>query len=158
MQRAPMSQTLIIRPLRREDQAQWRPLWDGYNAFYGRVGATALPEEIIATTWERIFDPVEPVHAFVAELHGQVVGLVHYLFHRSTTRLNDVCYLQDLFTLESLRGKGVGRQLIHAVYEAAKKQGSSRVYWQTHTTNQAGRTLYDKVGKHLGFIVYAHEL
>lgn len=153
-----MPNTITVRPIRIEDQASWRPLWDGYNAFYGRAGETALPEEITAATWARIFNPAEPVHAFVAEHKGEVVGLVHYLFHRSTTRLNDVCYLQDLFTLESLRGKGVGRELIHAVYEAARQQGSSRVYWQTHTTNQAGRTLYDKVGKHLGFIVYSYEL
>lgn len=94
----------------------------------------------------------------VAECDGQVVGLVHYLFHRSTTRLNDVCYLQDLFTRESMRGRGVGRLLIETVYEAARVQGNSRVYWHTHTTNQAGRTLYDKVAKHQGFIMYSHEL
>jgi GNAT superfamily N-acetyltransferase len=98
------------------------------------------------------------VHAFVAEESGSIVGLTHYLFHRSTTRLHDVCYLQDLFTAPHLRGLGVGRMLIHAVYDAARQAGSSRVYWATHTGNAAGRTLYDKVGKHLGFIVYAHEL
>jgi hypothetical protein len=32
------------------------------------------------------------------------------------------------------------------------------VYWQTHHTNSAGRVLYDKVAKHLGFIVYAHDV
>jgi GNAT superfamily N-acetyltransferase len=106
----------------------------------------------------RFFDASEPVHAFVAESDGKVVGLVHYLFHRSTTRLNDVCYLQDLFTSESCRGRGVGRSLIRSVYDAARAVGSSRVYWLTHTTNTPGRALYDKVGSHRGFIVYAHEL
>jgi GNAT superfamily N-acetyltransferase len=86
------------------------------------------------------------------------VGLVHFLFHRSTTRLHDVCYLQDLFTVERLRGQGIGRKLILAVYEAAREAGCSRVYWQTHTSNAQGRALYDKVGEHKGFIVYAHEL
>jgi GNAT superfamily N-acetyltransferase len=87
-----------------------------------------------------------------------VVGIAHYLFHRSTTRLNDVCYLQDLFTAEQLRGRGIGRRLIHAVYEIARAAGSGRVYWQTQATNEAGRMLYDKVANHQGFIVYAHEL
>jgi len=148
----------IIRPLTRSDHAQWRTLWDGYNAFYGRSGATALPEEITASTWGRFFDPAEPVHALVAEEAGQIVGLVHYLFHRSTTRLNDVCYLQDLFTSESCRGRGIAGQLIRAVYAAAASAGSSRVYWQTHDTNRSGRAAYDKLAEHRGFIVYTHEL
>jgi GNAT superfamily N-acetyltransferase len=153
-----MTDPCIIRPLLRSDQAEWRALWDGYNAFYGRSGSTALPESITASTWERFFSAAEPVHALVAEHDRHVVGLVHYLFHRSTTRLSDVCYLQDLFTAENRRGLGVGRQLILAVYEAARVAGSSRVYWQTQITNDAGRALYDKVARHQGFIVYTHEL
>jgi len=147
-----------IRPIRGADYGQWRPLWDGYNAFYGRSGATSLPEEITETTWKRFFDAAEPVHALVAEEEGGVVGLVHYLYHRSTTRLHDVCYLQDLFTVPRLRGLGVGRLLINAVYDAARAAGCSRVYWQTQVTNQPGRALYDKVAEHRGFIVYSHEL
>ena len=148
---------VTIRGIERADYEQWRPLWDGYNAFYGRSGPTALPEEITLKTWERFFDASEPVHALVAEESGRVIGLTHYLFHRSTSRLHDVCYLQDLYTAQEMRGRGVGRQLIEAVYEAARKAGSTRVYWQTQSTNEAGRALYDKVAKHLGFIVYSHE-
>jgi GNAT superfamily N-acetyltransferase len=153
-----MAHPFIIRPLLRDDHAQWKVLWDGYNAFYGRSGSTALPESITETTWVRFFDPAEPVHALVAVDGPRVVGLTHYLFHRSTTRLNDVCYLQDLFTAQDQRGRGVGRQLILATYEAARAAGSSRVYWQTQVTNEAGRALYDKVARHLGFIVYTQEL
>ena len=147
-----------IRSVRRDDYGAWRRLWDGYNAFYGRSGATSLPEEITQTTWERFFDAAEPVHALVAEEAGGLVGLVHYLYHRSTTRLRDVCYLQDLFTAPSLRGLGIGRRLIQAVYVAAREAGSGRVYWQTHVSNQQGRVLYDKVAQHHGFIVYSHDL
>jgi GNAT superfamily N-acetyltransferase len=153
-----MDEKPLIRAIERADYPGWRPLWDGYNAFYGRAGETSLSEQITSATWERFFDPDEPVHAFVAQHQGLIVGIVHYLFHRSTTRLNDVCYLQDLFTVEHFRGKGVGRQLILAVYEAAREAGCSRVYWLTHTTNAKGRALYDKVGEHHGFIMYGHEL
>ena len=147
-----------VRPIERGDQAAWRPLWDGYNAFYGRSGATTLPESITAATWERFFDPAEPVHALVAVQGGRIVGLAHYLFHRSTTRLNEVCYLNDLFTVPELRGQGVGRALIEAVYERARALGSPRVYWSTQTTNSAGRALYDRLAQHQGFIIYSHEL
>jgi GNAT superfamily N-acetyltransferase len=147
-----------IRAIRRADYDAWRPLWDGYNAFYGRSGVTALPEPITQVTWERFFDAAEPVYALVAEREGRVVGLAHYLFHRSTTRLRDVCYLQDLFTASELRGLSIGRRLILGVYDAARAAGCNRVYWQTHVDNRPGRALYDKVARDHGFIVYSHEL
>jgi GNAT superfamily N-acetyltransferase len=153
-----MRADLLIRPIHRDDYVQWRPLWDGYNAFYGRSGPTALDERITAQTWERFFDPAEQIHAFVAEAEGRVVGLVHCLFHRSTSRLADVCYLQDLFTDAAHRGRGVGRALIQRVIEVAKEAGSSRVYWTTQTTNVAGRALYDQLAEYRDFIVYSREL
>ncbi|MFL5298533.1 MAG: GNAT family N-acetyltransferase [Phenylobacterium sp.] len=153
-----MAADLAIRPLREGDRAQWRPLWDGYNAFYGRSGPTALSEEITAATWGRIFDPAEPVHAFVSERDGRLVGLVHYLFHRSTTLKDPICYLQDLFTDAEARGGGVGRALIEAVYDAARQAGSTRVYWQTHETNAVAMRLYDQVATKSGFLVYRKEL
>ncbi len=124
-----MSGDLAIRFVTRQDYAQWLPLWDGYNAFYGRSGPTALAPEITAMTWARFFDAYEPVHALVAERGGELLGLTHYLFHRSTTMIEPNCYLQDLFTGAATRGKGVGRALINGVYERAKLAGSSRVYW-----------------------------
>ncbi len=149
-----MTPTLTVRPIAPDDHAAWRPLWDGYNAFYGRHGETALAEHVSQSTWQRFFDPSEPVFALVAEDAGQVVGLAHYLFHRSMTRIEHVCYLSDLFTLPSLRGRGIGCALIEGVYAQAKDAGATRVYWQTHESNATGRLLYDKVAKHLGFIVY----
>jgi GNAT superfamily N-acetyltransferase len=145
---------VVIRTVTPLDYAQWLPLWDGYNAFYGRAGATALAPEITAMTWARFFDAYEPVHGLVAESGGELLGLTHYLFHRSTTAIAPNCYLQDLFTNKTARGKGVGRALINTVYERAKLAGSPRVYWQTHETNHTAMQLYDKVAEHSGFVVY----
>lgn len=153
-----MPNQLRIRPINKFDYEAWLPLWDGYNAFYGRQGLTALDLTITQTTWARFLNDHEPVHAFMAEQDGQLIGLVHYVFHRSTTRLTDVCYLQDLYVKKDLRGAGVGRQLIKAVYDVAQTAGSTRVYWQTQDSNTTGRALYDKVAKHLGFTVYSHEV
>ena len=149
-----MSGNLTIRPIARHDYEQWLPLWDGYNAFYERSGPTALDGEITRTTWQRFFDAYEPVHALVAESGGRLLGLVHYLFHRSTIAIHPNCYLQDLFTSADARGKGVGRALIDGVYERARLAGSPRVYWLTHETNHTARLLYDKVAENSGFIVY----
>jgi GNAT superfamily N-acetyltransferase len=153
-----MSSGLIVRPVTRQDYARWLVLWDGYNAFYGRSGPTSLAAEITVMTWARFFDAYEPVHALVAESDGQLLGLTHYLYHRSTTEIGPNCYLQDLFTTEGARGQGVGRALIDAVYDRAKLAGSPRVYWQTHETNQIAMQLYDKVADRSGFVVYRKAL
>jgi len=148
----------LIRPVTQSDRDQWLPLWEGYNEFYGRSGPTALPAEVTETTWGRFFDDDEPVHALVAEAGGSLVGLTHFLFHRSTTMVGPVCYLQDLFTDPALRGRGVGRELIEGVYAAARTAGSPRVYWHTHQTNATAMRLYDQVATHSGFVVYRQEI
>jgi GNAT superfamily N-acetyltransferase len=149
-----MSRELSVRFVTRQDFDRWLPLWDGYNAFYGRSGATALSPDITEMTWARFFDAYEPVHGLVAESNGELLGLTHYLFHRSTTAIQPVCYLQDLFTGEAAREQGVGRALIKAVYEQARLAGSPRVYWQTHETNFTAMQLYNKVAERSGFVVY----
>ncbi len=143
-----------IRPVEPGDFDAWKPLWDGYNTFYGRHGATALPAEITAATWSRFFDAYEPMYAMVAEHDGELIGLVHFLLHRSTTHLHPSCYLQDLFTAEAARGKGVGRSLIEQVYAWAEARGVGRVYGQTHETTTTAMRLYDTIADKSGFVVY----
>jgi GNAT superfamily N-acetyltransferase len=145
---------LQIRPFRPEDRQAWEPLWQGYLTFY----KSTLPAEVTETTWRRLNDSAEPMHGLVAILDGRVVGIVHYLYHRSTWTAADYCYLQDLFTAEEARGRGVGRALIEAVYERAKGDGAARVYWLTHETNTSAQALYDKVASRSGFIQYRHLL
>ena len=144
----------MIRSIAPADFAQWEPLWEGYNSFYERT----VPGEITRMTWSRFFDAYEPVHAVVAERNGQLLGLAHYLFHRSTILIGPTCYLQDLFTNEAARGHGIGRALIEAVYERARAAGSPRVYWQTHETNLTAMKLYDKLAERSGFVVYRKQL
>jgi GNAT superfamily N-acetyltransferase len=141
---------IAIRPLARKDRAQWQPLWQGYLAFY----ETGVPDEVTDVTFARFFNEAEPMHALVAERDSEIVGIVHYIFHRSTWTEGPYCYLQDLFTAEHARGAGVGRKLIEAVYERAKAQGASRVYWLTQEDNATARALYDKLAERSGFIQY----
>jgi GNAT superfamily N-acetyltransferase len=149
-----MTNGMIIREVAAIDFDRWLPLWEGYNLFYERVGPAAIPDEVTRITWARFFDSYEPLNALVAERGGQLLGLAHYLFHRHTAMLGPICYLQDLFTSEQVRGQGVGRALINGVYDRARAAGSPRVYWQTHETNAVAQTLYDKVAECSGFIVY----
>src|ERR1700722_1785723 len=153
-----MTTTIDIRAPTPADFPAWQVLWDGYNAFYGRSGATALAPDVTRVTWSRFFDAYEPVHALIAERSGKMLGLVHYLYHRSTIFAHPICYLQDVFTVEAARGQGVGRALIQSVYERAQAAGSPRVYWQTHESNSVAMRLYDRVADKSGFMVYRKNL
>lgn len=149
-----MPSTLVIRAVRRGDRDQWSGLWAGYNRFYGRHGDKALPDEVTSLTWSRFLDPQAPMHALVAERDGRLLGLVHFLYHPSTSAAQPVCYLQDLFTAEEARGQGIARAMIEAVRGEAAREPASRVYWQTHETNETARRLYDQLAEATGFIVY----
>jgi GNAT superfamily N-acetyltransferase len=153
-----VTDALLIRSVEPTDFEAWKVLWDGYNAFYGRSGATALAPEITRTTWARFLDPAEPMHALVAARGGTLLGLAHFLTHRSTIQLAPNCYLQDLFTSEAARGQGVGRALIEAVYDRARRAGLPRVYWQTHETNATAMRLYDTLADRPGFVIYRRQL
>lgn len=139
-----------IRMAHEDDFAQWVTLWKGYQVFY----KTNIAEATTDTTWSRFLDPAEPMYCAVAEVDGKLIGMVHYIFHRSCWTEGDYVYLQDLFAAPEMRGKGVGRALIEHVYAVAKAQGGSRVWWLTHETNSDAMHLYDKMADKSGFIQY----
>ena len=142
--------SLLIRPLESSDRESWSALWTGYLTFY----KTTLPPEQFDLTWSRFHDPSEPMYALGAFDGDTMLGIVHYIYHRTCWTPGPTCYLQDLFTVDAARGKGVGRALIEAVHVAAKIEGASRVYWQTHETNATAMVLYNKVAERSGFLVY----
>ena len=143
---------LTVRPLTIEDEFPWRKLWHDYLAFY----ETELPEDIYATQFARLIgnDP-QDYNGLIAEVDAVPVGLTHFLFHRHGWKIKNVCYLQDLYADSSVRGKGVGRALIEAVYQAADATGASGVYWLTQDFNKTARVLYDRIGVKTPFIKYA---
>jgi GNAT superfamily N-acetyltransferase len=144
-----MAQT--IRPLTSADRTAWNPLWQGYLDFY----KTELTPDITETTWNRLLDPAEDMFCLVAENEdGEMIGIVHFLYHRVTWAVEDRCYLEDLFVAASARGTGAGRALIEAVYAAADERGADQVYWLTQEFNAEGRRLYDRVGRLTPFIKY----
>jgi GNAT superfamily N-acetyltransferase len=141
---------MILRIACESDFEQWLPLWQGYQRFY----KTEIPESTTAVTWSRFLDPAEPMHCAVAEDEGRLIGMVHYIHHRSCWTTGDYVYLQDLFVDPDIRGQGVGRALIEHVYAAAAAAGASRVWWLTHQTNSDAMLLYDRIADKSGFIQY----
>lgn len=141
-----------IRPLRPEDEADWHRLWTAYLDFY----ETSLPEPVYASTFARLLGPdAQDFNGFIALVDGRPLGITHYLFHRHCWKIENTCYLQDLYVDPAARGTGLGRALIEAVYAAADAAGSPAVYWLTQEFNTTARQLYDRVAKVTPFIRYS---
>ncbi|UIJ70541.1 GNAT family N-acetyltransferase [Aurantimonas sp. HBX-1] len=149
-----MSAGVVIRPLAATDEAEWRRLWTAYLDFY----EASVPEEVYATSFARMLsDEPNEFRGLIAEVDGRAVGLAHYLFHRHGWRIENVCYLQDLYADPDVRGTGVGRALIEAVYAAADEAGCPSVYWMTQDFNHTARQLYDRIGEKTPFIKYQRQ-
>ena len=145
----------LVRDLKREDRPGWESLWGGYLDFY----ESKMEPVTIEVTWSRLLDPAEPMFALVAEdaETNNLIGLVHCVIHRGTWSIENLCYLEDLFTAAAARKQGVGRALIEAVYARAHELQCSRVYWLTHESNETARKLYDQVARNAGFIQYRRD-
>lgn len=143
-----------IRPIVAADEVEWRRLWKAYLAFY----ETSLPDEIYRSSFDRMLlgnaGTANEFRGLLALIDGKPVGLVHYLFHRHGWKLENVCYLQDLYADPHVRGHGIGRALIEAVYAVADREGCPSVYWTTQDFNVTARKLYDRIGKLTPFIKY----
>jgi GNAT superfamily N-acetyltransferase len=141
---------IVVRPLESADRDDWMPLWLSYQTFY-RV---SLSNEVTDHLWSQISKPGGKVRGLGADVDGNLVGIVHFLFHPSTWSMTGYCYLEDLFTAPDSRIKGIGRALISAVVEEARAVGTDKVYWQTHETNAVAQVLYNRVANRSGFVVY----
>jgi len=137
-------------PVLADKRSEWEPLWKAYLDFY----RTTVSRETYDITWSRLQDPNEPMFVLGAYVDDRLMGIVHYLYHRSCWTIGAYCYLQDLFVAERARKLGLGRSLIEAVYQEARATGASRVYWLTHETNATARSLYDTLAERPGFIQY----
>lgn len=144
------NRAMRIRPIEAGDERRWRELYDAYTRFYEREPVEAITRHV----WSRIMDPSAPVYAAVAEDGGRVIGIENYLLHESTSAIQPICYLQDLFVDPATRARGVGKALIDWLLAEMKRHGWQRVYWSTRETNYRARGLYDKYTPHSGFLRY----
>lgn len=139
-----------VKPLNADQYDEWYPLWQDYLTFY----ESRLDDDTTKETWQRFHDENEPMKALGAFEGGKLVGIVHYIYHRTCWSKNYNCYLQDLFAVPDARGKGIGRALIEAVHDDARNENANTVYWMTQEDNKTARILYDKVASRSGFIHY----
>ncbi len=151
-----MINDIIIRKPVAADFEQWKKCWQEYLAFY----EATLEDDMINLAWKRMNSGDE--HEFIAigafSADHKMVGLIHYLYHRHGWKRMNVCYLQDLFVLQSHRRLNIATKLIESLYQQARDYGAEQVYWLTQDFNHGARKLYDEVATQTSFIKYSHDL
>ncbi len=144
-----------VRPIDPADRQSWLTLWQGYLDFYH----VDLTQEVTDTLWTRLQTSEIPIHGMVAEnSEGRVIGFVHYVIHLNTWNSTSICYLEDLYVDETIRGSGAGKALINTLAQEAKIQGWGRLYWMTDKGNDRARGLYDKLAKLTDYVRYEYPL
>jgi GNAT superfamily N-acetyltransferase len=94
----------------------------------------------------------------LAEVNGEVVGIVHFHYQLSTWSNTFHCYLEDLYVNEDARGKGVATALIAEVKKLAIEQECSELFWITKESNALARKLHEKVALVSDFVRYEIKL
>ncbi|MFF4183980.1 GNAT family N-acetyltransferase [Streptomyces sp. NPDC001691] len=88
----------------------------------------------------------EPAHYLVAEAEGQVVGFVRLVPATPLACNRHVRQIQGLEVSEAARGRGVARALLRGAYEAARRQGATRITLRVLGHNTPARALYEAEG------------
>ena len=146
---------ITIRPLTPADRDGWWRLFQQYVHFY----RTSVTDAVAEAAFDRLSGPVSNMQGLVAvDANDTVLGIANLVFHPSTWSSAQTCYLEDLFVDPAVRGSGIARALINAIYELAPKHGADRVYWLTQVFNAPARALYDTVAHNTSYAVYEHEL
>lgn len=149
-----LKSSISIQPLNNDNFDDWLTLWNAYLTFY----KTSLPLEVTNKTWRKLLDDNTPIYGFGAYQNDKLIGIVHIVIHPNTWNDTEVCYLEDLYVAESVRGTGAGRALIEHVYDFADSKNCNRIYWTTQESNTTARKLYDKVANLTDMVQYRHDL
>lgn len=77
---------------------------------------------------------------FVADEAGEILGYCGFLFVLDEAEIPNVC------VKSSARKQGVGKKMMNALIEEAKKLGISTLFLEVRESNAAARALYKSLG------------
>ena len=86
------------------------------------------------------------VHAHVAEIAGDVIGIAVWFLNYSTWTGRPGLYLEDLVVHEDVRGTGAGRAIFEELGREARARGCARIDWAVLDWNEGAMAFYRKIG------------
>ncbi|TME97756.1 MAG: GNAT family N-acetyltransferase [Chloroflexi bacterium] len=93
-----------------------------------------------------MFGPRPYAEALLAEEDGTPVGFALFFHNYSTFLAQPGLYLEDLYVLESHRGKGIGKALLVHLAKIAVERNCGRMEWAVLDWNVDAIGFYEKLG------------
>lgn len=87
---------------------------------------------------------------FVAQHDGKLIGFATIYFSYSTLRAEKVAIMNDLYVVESERGRGVAIELFEACHRFSKEHECAYMSWVTASDNKRAQRFYEKMGGTVG--------
>ena len=144
----------FINEITKNDYQSWKIIFKEYLTFYN----SELTDSIIKSSWDKIINKDEQIYCFgcykSSEKNKELIGIMNFIFHKSTWSKNQVCYLEDLFIKEDYRLKGCASLLLKNLVKICKIKNVEKIYWKTKSDNYQAQSLYDKFAIQTDFLEY----
>jgi len=106
---------------------------------------TTTPEELAKT----LFSSNTQVHTIIGYYKNKPVGFALYFYNYSTFKGKPGLYLEDLFVIQEMRGKGFGKLFLFELCRIAKKNNCARFEWSVLDWNKPAIDFYKNIGAEL---------
>lgn len=130
-----------IRVAKNTDLEQLVVLFDGYRVFYRKETDVQAAKAFLDARLT-----AKDSEIYVCEIEGVLTGFVQLYPLFSSTRMQKLWLLNDLFVNPDYRGKGISVALIERAKELVKDSGACGMFLETEKTNVVGNNLYPKTG------------
>ncbi len=93
-----------------------------------------------------LFGERPAAEVLIGEIDARPMGFALYFTNYSTFLAKPGIYLEDLFVRPEARGRGLGKALIMAVIDTARRRGCGRVEWSVLDWNEPSIAFYKSLG------------
>src|SRR5215472_16591776 len=110
------------------------------------------PKAVIATAEALIrdgFGPQPKYRCLIADWEGTPAGFAFFHYNYSTWRGQPGLYLEDLFVLPEMRGKGIGKALLQNLAQIALEENCYGLRWMVLEWNEPALKFYESLGAEL---------
>jgi ribosomal protein S18 acetylase RimI-like enzyme len=129
-----------VRQATAEDAAEIARLLHDFNREYSE------PTPEVATLTDTVRRLLEDSEIVVMLAGAGPDGLSLFRFRPALWAEGPETYLQELYVVPHLRGRGIGRRLLEETIEFARAAGAAGIDLNTGETDTAARNLYESMG------------
>ena len=135
--------SITLRPATGDDTPQILTFIQGLAEYEKLSHACVATEESLHQT---LFGPRPYAEVIMADYDGQPAGFALFFHNYSTFRARPGIYLEDLFVLPALRGRGIGQALLNELISLAVERGCARLEWSVLDWNAPAIEFYKSLG------------